>query len=597
MIKSANKYFLSEVFPIDKDISYFIPKYQREYNWNKDNWEELLNDIQESHGDHFIGSLICVDRTSDAYKSTILELVDGQQRLTTISLLYAAIYHLLDKNRDQDDKDLDNELYNLRFRLVQKNVKNEVKLELSHQNSNAFDYKSVLKDIGIINFEGDISHRGNRRIYKAYRFFESKLSDYSQQDLLNLLNEINKVLIVKIEVNSHSDAFMLFESLNNRGVPLSAIDLIKNNLLANLEKKQNVSVDEAFDKWKKIIENLRDYSVQERFLRHYYNAFKSNDEVKVQGITRATRSNTIKIYENLIDRDVQVIFDNLYDKSKIYHDLMFPEEENLIISDSYDNILTDLINVKAAPAYELLLYLFSTINKNDDSSEMLLNKTIEFLVKYFIRRNVTDFPSTRNLDQIFIDLIEDMTKDTDKISYQYITQFLSANERMSSMSIFKERLLGDMYEMNIDATRFILSKIEESKSSTKEIHTDFWQRDNSNKLVWTIEHIFPEGNNIPKSWVEMIAKGDKNEAMLLQDTWVHKIGNLTLTGFNSQLSNYDFEKKRDRKDRQGKNIGYKNKLFLNESLYKKDSWTIEDIKHRTNELVDMATEIFKIDHE
>ena len=148
--------------------------------------------------------------------------------------------------------------------------------------------------------------------------------------------------------------------------------------------------------------------------------------------------------------------------------------------------------------------------------------------------------------------------------------------------------------MNVEATRFVLSKIEESKRQTKEINRNFWQKDRSNKLIWSIEHIFPEGKNIPKSWLKMIADGDKEKAEVLQEKYVHKLGNLTLTIYNQSLSNFEFTKKRDRKDSKGKSIGYKNQLFLNDVLVEKDEWKINDIEKRTKELVDIALEIFDI---
>jgi hypothetical protein len=148
--------------------------------------------------------------------------------------------------------------------------------------------------------------------------------------------------------------------------------------------------------------------------------------------------------------------------------------------------------------------------------------------------------------------------------------------------------------MNVEAARFILSKIEEAKRQTKEINPNFWQKDRSNKLIWSIEHVFPEGKNIPKYWLKMIADGDKEKAEALQEKYVHKLGNLTLTIYNQSLSNFEFIKKRDRKDSKGKNIGYKNQLFLNDVLAKKDEWKINDIEKRTKELVDIALEIFDI---
>jgi hypothetical protein len=116
-------------------------------------------------------------------------------------------------------------------------------------------------------------------------------------------------------------------------------------------------------------------------------------------------------------------------------------------------------------------------------------------------------------------------------------------------------------------------------------------------LLWTIEHIFPEGKNIPNDWVNMIAGGDKEKAIDLQEEYVHRLGNLTLTGFNPSLSNFAFIKKRDRSNKAGKAIGYKNKLWLNRAIAKKHKWTIEDIEKRTEELVDGAIKLFKFEGE
>ena len=168
--------------------------------------------------------------------------------------------------------------------------------------------------------------------------------------------------------------------------------------------------------------------------------------------------------------------------------------------------------------------------------------------------------------------------------------------RFADLNTFKEKLEGDIYEDNVAATRFILCKIEE-EHQTKEIHTNLWARGKNKKFVWTIEHIFPEGKNIPGKWVDMVANGDKNEANELQMRWVHKLGNLTMTGYNPNLSNLSFEEKRDRKNNRGVYIGYRNGLYLNDELASKNSWTTEDIKSRTDKLVMKALELFGIDNE
>jgi hypothetical protein len=126
---------------------------------------------------------------------------------------------------------------------------------------------------------------------------------------------------------------------------------------------------------------------------------------------------------------------------------------------------------------------------------------------------------------------------------------------------------------------------------------NFWEKDDKGKLIWTIEHIFPEGENIPKEWIDMVVNGNIDDAKKIQSEWVHKLGNLTLTGYNPNLSNFSFEKKRDRKDKKENYIGYKNGLYLNTNLIQKQSWIVEDIKERTDKLIEESLKLFRVDGE
>ena len=157
---------------------------------------------------------------------------------------------------------------------------------------------------------------------------------------------------------------------------------------------------------------------------------------------------------------------------------------------------------------------------------------------------------------------------------------------------FEKKLRDDVYLLNVDSTRFLLCYYE-NKFSTKEIHTDLWERDNNNKYIWTVEHIFPEGENVPEPWVTMIAQGNKEEASVYRENYTHKLGNLTITGYNQNLSNLSFENKKNRK-KDDKYIGYKNGLKLNEDVVGKDKWTVEDITERTNKLVEIFIKEFKL---
>lgn len=588
MIRTADKYQISKIFDIDTRIKYIVPKYQREYIWGKEQWENLFNDLSDSDEEHFIGSIICVNKGTDALKP-ILEIIDGQQRLTTISILYAAIYDRFLKE-SRDDEYFITEKNNLKRRLIQSHCEDELKLELSYQNNNFEDYRFILTEIGLHKVTNKPHNWGNRRICKAYRYFKENLSDLDYDQIIKVLYRVNSALLVKIEVDNHSDAFTLFETLNNRGIPLYAIDLIKNNILSELEKKNIKSIDDAFDGWKKLVDNLPDYPIQERFLRQYYNAFKYDEKIKIEGAHRATRGNLIKIYERLIYQDPEFIFDELVEKSKVYN--LFVEPEDGESDGEYYRGLTDLLHIGAAPSYTFLLYLFA----EHENNPKLIGDSINFLVKYFVRRNLTDFPSTRDLDAIFIGLVDECERNRDNLTSSFVINYLTYPGRFADLNTFKEKLEGDIYEDNVAATRFILCKIEE-EHQTKEIHTNLWARGKNKKFVWTIEHIFPEGKNIPGKWVDMVANGDKNEANELQMRWVHKLGNLTMTGYNPNLSNLSFEEKRDRKNNRGVYIGYRNGLYLNDELASKNSWTTEDIKSRTDKLVMKALELFGIDNE
>lgn len=163
----------------------------------------------------------------------------------------------------------------------------------------------------------------------------------------------------------------------------------------------------------------------------------------------------------------------------------------------------------------------------------------------------------------------------------------------ASDATFKERLEGPIYDVNPDMTRYILTVLAEP-SVTKEMK-GLWERYPSGNYVWTIEHVFPQGENIPASWVDMIGGGDKTKAQEIQAAHVHTLGNLTITGYNSKLSNMPFIEKRDRKDSNGANVGYRNGLNLNDDLVGADSWTKEQIVARTEKLVELALQAFTFD--
>lgn len=606
MIQSVNKYHIYEIFSSDGNFYYTIPKYQREYTWSCREWEALYDDISENNDEYFIGSIICIPLgdTINPY----LEVIDGQQRLTTISLFLTAIYTRLKdhvKYLSEDDGDV---LPSLRKSLKSKNSPNEMKLVPQVQNFNKDDYDYLLNEVGLRKATAPKhAYYSMRKIARCYTYYLKRLNkemegmdgDSAVNFLLGKYNKVKQAMLVKIEVSTHSDAYVLFESLNNRGTPLTAIDLMKNLIMARAESN-NLTIDDCFNRWQMLLGNLSDdYGIQERFFRHYYNAFKhrlnepfqsDNDRKKDPLGVVATRSNLLNIFENLINKDLPSFLDDILHCGQIYSWLILQDSTET----TYRKALEDLDHIQGAPSYLLLMYLMR--NKKELAiTENHINQLIRLLAKYFVRRNITDYPNTRDLTRIFMDIISKIEElgSVGNDVMTLIVDMLSTPSNCASDEQFRRSLEGDVYKDNVGATRYILCKLAES-AMTQETWTDLWKRTDKKVFVWTIEHIFPEGENIPQCWVDMIANGNKSLAQKYLEEYTHKIGNLTITGYNSTLGNKSFEEKRDRKSKDGKRfIGYKNGLEINHEIATKEMWTIEDIKTRTTDLVNKLIEIYE----
>lgn len=583
MIKSVYNYPISTLFDIENQIAYTIPRYQREYTWGKAQWDALFEDLLENDPHYFLGSIICINQADDTHAIQYLELVDGQQRMTTVSLLLAAIYKCLS---EQPNLDLDQqmELRNLKHKLVLKRAPDHPRLIPQVQNHNQQDYFAVLGSIGILEDIELPANAGNRRVFKAFRYFCSRLEQYLEQsndpinDLQQFLDKVNTATLVKIEVAGHSDAYTLFESLNNRGVPLTAIDLIKNKLLAVLESQDKGSIDKQYNRWKKVIDALGDsYSVQERFFRQYYNGFKS-DLKHIVSVSVATKSNLMLVYEKLINHDAEKFLHDMIRMSENYAQIVgykpVPEQHKL------SNLLLSLERIQGAPSYLLLMVLFDF--KEDLKLETVhLERIVEFLIAFFVRRNTTDMPPTRDLTRIFMDVAEKVRALSGEEVFEYIQSRLKSESADDAR--FEISLKGPVYDNNKAVCRFILCALEEEKM-TRETQVDLWAL-KGNQYVWTIEHIFPQGENIPTVWVDMIANGDSQVAEEYRQRYVHCLGNLTISGYNSALGNKSFKDKQNRMDKQGRKVGYNNGLYLNQNLAQEDSWSVDKIKARTDRLV------------
>lgn len=614
-INSVNKKKVSEIFAADSDKIYKIPKYQREYTWGVNEWDTLFNDIKENDEGYFLGSIICIDSENSVDHK--YEVVDGQQRLITLSIFIAAIYNTLLSMYDSlSERQKINKITPIRNELVINDTE-KIRVIPQDQCNNRSDFTGLItKEIILateeIVFKNKIntykalsSHAGNRRIEKAYKHFKKCIDTVLEKssdkvsELFKIHEKINSAIFVMIEVSNHADAYTLFESLNNRGTPLTSVDLIKNILLARLDGSGVGDMDSYFSRWKEILSNLGEkYSDQERFFRQNYNAFRKslNAPFCKEGSrqqyplgTIATRTTMLDIYEQIIHNSPVKALDGLLENSTIYAGIILPKKDNLS-GKQYEAYL-ELQRVQGAPSYLFIMYLlkYQDILKVSDDDIVDICKV---LVNFFIRRNMTDIPPTYDLTRIFMMFIEDIERKGYRSTDIYTNLLDTLRSASAPDKIFEEKLRGPVYKNNFDATRFILCMIAK-RDMTRETKQDLWEQTSAKQYVWSIEHIFPQGKDIPDYWVDMIADGNREKAEEYQETYVHTLGNLTLTAYNSKLSNKSFNEKKELQEN-GKFVGFRNTLNLNDDVRDKDKWTVEAIKARTERMIKEILEIFKL---
>lgn len=548
---------------------YVIPPYQREYAWTKNQWDTLFDDLTDNDKGYFLGSLICIldGKKGDSIEATV---IDGQQRLTTLNLLLLALYEKI-KPLNTHPKVIENDGYQearLAFKKYFLNHSDDKlpRLTPSIQNNNQADYTYLVRKIVHGNESNEPRNRGNRRITKAFNHFKDRIENYADNDvdtLFKLLDKITAACVVRIDTQDAASAFILFESINNRGVPLTPMDLIKNSMISSLKSQ---SAEQTNEQWQQIINNLNDYDVQVRYLRHFYQAFKPVGLIwdKDKGKDKITKNDLIQTYTEVIKQQPENVLRELTVKSEIYKALSFPEN---VTPDStfirYQNKLIDLKKLGIAPAYTLLLFLFDRYPQQDFSG------LLSYIEQWFMVRHLTNIPATNRTDDIFIAATKTQHEKYDETALIDKLQQALPNAEYIKQSLENKYL----YEDNANLTRYVLVYLEQ-KQRTAENAVDFWANNQKGKPVWSVEHIYPQK---PKTgeWPD-----DCKE-------WLHSLGNLTLSAYNSNLHNHSFARKSQVNDEDGKDIGLKSgNVKINDYLRDKTEWNAEHIKKRGEELVE-----------
>jgi len=524
---------------------FIIPVYQRNYDWKEKNCQQLFDDIvglmDSNRKSHFLGSIVYVTNSdTDSIDLREYVIIDGQQRLTTATLFLKALH---DSSDDDDLKEeiLENFLINKRL-----SDKNKLKLKPIKKDDEAFQ-KLLRNDLDSIN--------KNSNIYRNYLFFKSKIDVLANHK--GIFQGFKKLFVVHIALNRRDDnPQLIFESINSTGVSLSQADLIRNFLLMDKEADEQNELFEMF--WLKIEENLTSENIS-MFVRDYL-TMKQN---KIPN--KDDTYETFKYFVNEEKIATDKLLAELLNFSKIYKTFLFDSEE------VYSIYLKNLRQLKTSTVYPFLLPIIQDYNEGSITQKELLN-TFNIIESYVVRRMVCNKP-TNALNKIFASLFDEIKKIPNFSYEKFSNYFVSILLSKKGSGIFpndeefrSEFCLRDAY--NLKNIKFILLRLENKDHNEK-----------VDGAILSIEHVMPQTLSI--AW--KVKLGDKYQ--LIHDKYLHNIGNLSLSGDNTQLSNNSFEEKKQiLKDQSS--------LRLNRYFVDLSSWDEEEINKRALSLFNDAKYIW-----
>jgi uncharacterized protein with ParB-like and HNH nuclease domain len=555
-MKGTEKGLLKILDGADKRL--YIPVYQRNYDWKKDNCELLFNDlvklIRTDKKSHFFGSIVTAHVSGGRGDDFVI--IDGQQRITTVSLLFMAMVNAV-KNGDANidnprlcDKIMDSYIVD-----EYSNDERKVRLKPTKDDDEAFnsiidgDEDKFIEDSNVTN-----------NYYLFYNFIKEMPYTVDQ-----LYEAIRKLCIIDIFVENDDDPQLIFESLNSTGLKLTEADMIRNFVLMGLDtKRQN---EYYKDYWIDIEKNTNKTKTAS-FFRDYLTVKQG----KIPAINDVYF--TFKKYAE--DKDIQPILVDLLKYSKIYSKI-------LTCSTAYTGInviLKRLNTLDMTVSYPFLLALFDYAQVTNVQEADLIN-TLSCIETYLVRRLICGIP-TNALNKIFASLHKDvlrMKRDTD--SYSSVVIYILENKTSSSSfpkdNDFKKAFMTkDIYSMQKKNKLYLFERLENGDS--KETSDIIKNMNNGN---YTIEHIMPQTLN--NDW-----KNDLGEEWpRIHEEWLNTIANLTLTGYNSQYQNKCF------KDKKSAENGFDDSpLKLNRFLHQCNRWTETELKMRQEMMLEDAKKLW-----
>lgn len=491
------------------DVQFVIPVYQRNYDWKTAECRELLNDIisveSENRGTHFIGSIVFIHE--GAYStSEVKELViiDGQQRLTTINILYVALYRFAkENNREQDAQRLYNKF------LTNQYVKEESsKLKLKQTDANSIVFKAML-----LGTENDAFSN----VAENYNFFRGAINDNTFDVILRGLT---RLIFVEISLErDKDDPQRIFESLNSTGLALSQSDLIRNFILMDLPPKDQNRIYDAV--WNPIEENAKDLVKQSSLVSDYIRDYLTLRNKKIPNKNKVY-AEFKNLYSNKKDEAYYQELEHIKSLSEHYKKFINPS----VVADASIKKELDYINrLEINVAYPFLLQVFEDVENGLLDKDGLL-KVLKLIQSYAWRRFIVGLPSSA-LSKIFMTLYAEV--DTDEY-YDSIAKALlkkKGSAKFPSDEDLKTALRDkDLYNTQPKNRNYLFEMLENFNNRE--------YVDTSNENI-TIEHIFPRNPN--EDWNKDLSLED---FFLFKEKHLNTIGNLTLSGNNGALSNKSF---------------------------------------------------------
>lgn len=538
-------------------FQFVVPVYQRMYSWDIKHCQQLLEDILKAGKNqvhaHFIGSIVYVaDGVYGANNSLLV--IDGQQRLTTITLLLIALRDFLGEEKEILEKFSSRKIHN-RYLVNRDEVgEKQYKLLLSENDKDTL--------IALVDKDKTPPKESSKKIQENFAFFQDKIQELQDDEALKILCKgIEKLMIVYVSLERDKDnPQLIFESMNSTGKDLSQADLIRNYILMGLEPNLQTKLYGKY--WRAMEQDFGQENYEKffnAFVRHYL-TIKSGE---IPNIAKVYES--FKEYHQNNNAEMEVLLQDMKKYCEYFCFIAFKKEQDCELKNAFCNLL----ELQNDTAYPLLLALYEDY-ANARLSKEDFKEIVSLIESYIFRRAICEIP-TNSLNKTFASFIKFIDKNSYMQSVKAHFLLLKSYARFPLNEEFKNALRRkDIY--NFNKKSYLLTRLENHKRKEKISANEY-----------TIEHIMPQNPNLSKEWQKDLGEHYKE----IQEKYLHTLGNLTLTGYNSEYKDKPFKEKRDM---QG---GFRQSpLKLNDELRNLEMWNQEAIEKRTEALANKALEIW-----